>query len=107
MSIVADKKRVSLSLTKKTVADFQAITKEMGFNQSIMSVVCEEALMKTIKVFQLARDRGGLGLVDLFHMVGEEMESIDDANRMLERKKEGFDDKKGKIAPKGKKRIKP
>lgn len=106
MSIDANKKRVSLSLTKKTVADFQAITKEMGFNQSIMSVVCEEALIKTIKVFQAARDRGGLGIVDLFNMVGEELESIDDANRLSQREKESTDEKKGKTAPKGQKGIK-
>lgn len=75
------KKRVSLSLKKKTVAEFQAITKELGFTSSIMSAICEEALVRTTATFKKAKEKGQLSMSDLFHMIAEEVESIEKSER--------------------------
>jgi hypothetical protein len=89
-----DKKRVSLSLKKKTVAEFQEASQALGFPASIMSTICDEALQKTAVMFRKAKKKGGLTMVDLFAMIGEEVESIEHIE-----KRENVEVRNGKVYP--------
>jgi len=71
-----NKIRVAVSMQRTTVSEFRTLAKELGFDKSFVSEVCEDALLRTIKLFKVAKAKGKFSVVDLFQMIGEEMESL-------------------------------
>lgn len=78
------KKRYWLSLTSETVAEFQNITKSMGMPQGIMSTVCDQAISEILKVLKKAQSKGTLTITDLFTMMGEHLENIQQEGKQRE-----------------------
>jgi len=81
------KKRYQVSLDEENVIEFQKVAAVLGFDKKVMSVICNDAIKKTASVFRKASEKGGLNMIDLFDMIGEEMESIEDYERMEHEKK--------------------
>jgi len=100
MAIPITKKRYQLALEEQVVKEFQEAAGALGFNRNVMSAVCNAALKKTSEIFRRAKQKDGFTMIDLFSMVGEEMESINN----IEKGEKG-NDEKGKTVTKGKKRI--
>lgn len=70
------KKRYQVTLTKSNVDDFQKLAKEMGIPLSIMSQILDESLQKVTASIRKFRERGTATFADLFHVIGEEMDKI-------------------------------
>lgn len=72
------KKRYQVTLTKATVEDFQKIAKEMGIPLSVMSQVLDESLQKVTSSIKKFRERGSATFADLFQLIGEEVDKINE-----------------------------
>lgn len=70
------KKRYQLSLEEENVIEFQKVAASLGFNKNVMSAICNEAIKKTCAIFKKAKEKNGFTMIDLFSMVGEEMEAM-------------------------------
>jgi len=71
-----DKTRIMVSVKKTTVDEFRNAAKSLGLSRNVLSEVVDDALIKTTKIFRLAEEKGKtFSVVDLFHMIGEEIES--------------------------------
>jgi len=71
-----DKRRIALSIDKDVLDSFQKLAREMRMPSNICSVIAEEAFKKTYKILVVAREKKALNVVDLFQMIGEEMEEM-------------------------------
>lgn len=72
------KKRYQVTLTQATVEKFQKLEKEMGMPMGTMSSVLDESLSKVVSSIEKFRARGRVTFADLFHVIGEEMDKIQD-----------------------------
>lgn len=70
------KKRYQITLTIATVERFRRLEKAMGMPAPTMSLLLDEALEKTTSSIEKFREKGSATFVDLFHMIGEEMDKI-------------------------------
>jgi len=75
-NIPEGKKRYQVTLTQATVEDFQKMAKEMGIPFSVMSQILDESLQKVTSSIKKFRERGSATFADLFHVIGEEMDKI-------------------------------
>lgn len=77
MALDPNKTRILVTVRKSTIGEFRDATKALGISRNVLSEVVEDALIKTTKFFKLAKEKGRtLSIVDLFTMIGEEMEEM-------------------------------
>lgn len=77
-----NKTRIMTSVKKTTIDEFRAAAKEVGLPRTILSDVVENALQKHSKLFRLAKEKGkSFSLVDMFTMLGEELQERIDEER--------------------------
>jgi hypothetical protein len=74
------KKRYALTLTEATVTRFQTLLKQTGMAGSI-STICEAALETTSDQLQIFKDKGSIRISDIFNLVGQQMDLIEDEGR--------------------------
>jgi hypothetical protein len=96
--IAAGKKRYSVTLTEATVERFQALVKQTGVAASITSI-CDLAIESTANQLQIFKDNGTIRISDIFNLVGQQMDLIEDEGRKNS-------DEKRKTAEVGKKSVK-
>lgn len=65
------KKRYQVTLTEEKVERFQAVAKQMGMPQNILSVTCDEAITQTLELFEVAAKKGKITLSDVFRQIAE------------------------------------
>lgn len=71
------KKRYSLSLTQAKVEEFQAVARSIGMPPSIVSTICDEAIIRVLDVFKMAKEQGNVSLADLFNLIGDYMKELE------------------------------
>lgn len=77
MALDPNKTRILVTVRKSTIGEFRDATKALGISRNVLSEVVEDALIKITKIFKLAKEKGiTLSIVDLFTMIGEEMEEM-------------------------------
>jgi len=74
--IKTTKRRYQLALDENDVNEFRKVADSLGFPKSVMSSICNEAIKKTCAIFKKAKEKNGLTMIDLFSMIGEEMEEM-------------------------------
>lgn len=84
MPVPRSKKRYQLALDEENVNEFRKVAASLGFPKSVMSAICNEAIKKTCAIFKKAKQKNGLTMIDLFSMVGEEMEAMNDEKQSHE-----------------------
>jgi hypothetical protein len=75
--IAVGKKRYSLTLTQAKVERFQTLLKQTGMAGS-MSSLCDQALESTSDQLQIFRDNGTIKISDLFNLIGQQMDLMED-----------------------------
>ena len=80
------KKRHMLTLTSENVKRFQDTCKEIGLPNSTLSNVIDDMLRDLNKVVDKARANGGYTIRDMFNMIGEQMELLQEEERKNEPK---------------------
>lgn len=73
------KKRYQLTLTQSTVERFQNLERDMNMPQGSMSSVLDDALLKIVITMEKFKARGRAGFADLFYIIGEELDEIQEA----------------------------
>jgi len=89
-------KRYNVSLDEETVEKFKVAARSFKMAPNAMSVICNEAIEKTLGFLQHAQKHGTPTLTDLFVMIGKETQAIMDGEVALA--KEDVQRKMGKKA---------
>lgn len=78
MAITKGKKRYQITLTQETVEEFQALAEEMNMPRGTMSNILDESLLKTLKAIKKFRARKSATFADLFAVIGEELDELNE-----------------------------
>lgn len=81
------KKRYQVTLTQETVERFKALSEEMNMPQGTMSSILDESLSKAVKVFGQLKAKGKVGFADMFHLIGETFDEIQEDEQKGKTKK--------------------
>lgn len=82
------KKRYQLTLTQSTVERFQDLEREMNMPQGSMSAVMDDSLLQIVKTIEKLKSRGrGANLADLFHIIGEQLDEIQEDEQKVPKAK--------------------
>ena len=90
------KKRYNLTLTQESVEDFQTVARSLGMPVSIMSTVCDEAIVSVCRVFKKAKEKGGFSMSDMLTMMAEQTAEIENEGKKRDEELKETT-KKGKI----------
>lgn len=77
------KARYSLTLTISKVERFRSLCDYIGLPASTLSALCDDAMDGMSGVLQEAKDRGTIGINDIFRLMGKQVEL------MLEEERKG------------------
>jgi hypothetical protein len=80
------RKRFYLTLDQEKVEELQTTAKSLLMSPDIVSIICDEAISKTLDVLKLQQSKGALTLTDLFTMIGKETQAIMDEEIALAKK---------------------
>lgn len=72
------KKRYMVSLTPSVVDRFQQLARELGMPRNTLSSACEDAVRNITEVFQTAKDKGVIGLDDLYRVLGRQLDLLEE-----------------------------
>lgn len=86
MAIALGKKRYQVTLTPSVVERFQTLARDIGLPPSVMSAACEDALKGISDVFQTAKEKGSFELSDLYRLMGQQMELLENEGKNKEAK---------------------
>jgi hypothetical protein len=70
------KKRITITVTESVVTRFQTICKETNLPPATLSRSIDDFLKGIVDVLETARSRGRFTIRDMFTMMGEQMELI-------------------------------
>lgn len=86
--IASNKTRITATVKETTIDDFRAAVKAVGLPKLFLSEVVEDALIKTTKILKLAKEKEkSFSMVDLFTLIGEELQERIDEERKDDGKK--------------------
>lgn len=83
------KKRYSVTLTEAKVERFRSLCVAVGLPSSSMSALCDDSISGMSDVLQTAKDKGTIGLGDIFKLMGSQIEMM-----IEEERKENADNQK-------------
>lgn len=84
MAVGKGKKRYNITMRPEIVTRFQSLAKSLGMPPSVMSAACEDALKTISEVFQRAKDKGSLDLSDIHHLIGQQMDLLQEEEKRHE-----------------------
>ena len=87
MAIGKGKKRYYVTLTKTRVDRFQSLCKRLGMPPSTMSNALDDMVDNISDVFQTALDKGNIEISDLFRVMGQQMELLEEDKKTDARQK--------------------
>lgn len=94
------KKRYSVTLTQANVDRFQTLLKQTGMAGSI-STICDSAIESTASQLQIFKDKGTIRIGDLFGLIGQQMDLIEDERRENYDQKREKAPRRSKVAKRG------
>jgi len=72
------KKRIMITVTESVVTRFQTICKETNLPPATLSRAIDDFLKGMVDVLEIARSRGRFTIRDMFTMMGEQMQLIEE-----------------------------
>lgn len=81
MAVSKHKRRYTITLTPAVVERFQTLARDIGMPPSAMSAACEEALKGVADVFQTAKDKGSIDIVDIHRLLQSQQMELIEAER--------------------------
>lgn len=81
MAIGKDKKRYSVTLTPGHVDRFRSLCKRLHLPENTMSNAFDDILVTLSETFETALDKGTLSIGDLFKVMGQQMELLEETNK--------------------------
>lgn len=80
--IPAGKARYNVTLTVKKVERFRSLCGHIGLPPSTLSALCDDCIEGMSDVLQEAKDRGTIGINDIFRLMGKQVELMLEEERV-------------------------
>lgn len=97
MAIAKGKRRHQVTLTTANVERFQSLVKNVGLPSGTMSALCDDAIKGMSDILAEAKERGSLGMEDIFRLMGKQVELLMEEerreNETLQQKRNTLSDK--------------
>lgn len=81
MAISKFKKRYNVTLTPANVERFQSLVQHVGLPPNTMSALCDDAIKGMSDILQEAKEKGTIGIEDIFRLMGKQVELLMEEER--------------------------